>query len=179
MILIVEGSNKVGKTTFINKLTKILEDNEIRVECQNRRPARNNQKEITKEQMADYTINDFINALRKSLKNTGCKYVYIFDRSYISEYIYGKHFRNYENDEVMKLDQFITELPFVEQVFLISNYDHIEEEKQKLEYEKLQHDMMVQIMKCRSSFNVKFIENENDAENAAIAYAYKIRRQMQ
>ena len=98
MILIVEGSNKVGKTTFINTLANILEADGIRVEIQNKRPAKNNEYEVTKEKMADITKDDFINALRKSLANVNYNHVYIFDRSYISEYVYGKKYRGYERE---------------------------------------------------------------------------------
>lgn len=178
MILIVEGSNKVGKTTFIEKLIELLEEKGIRTEIQNKRPAKNDKYEVTKEKMADITISDFINALRKSLRNIDCKYLYIFDRSYISEYIYGKKYRDYENDEVMKLDRFISEIPFVEQVFLASNYKHIEDKTEMLNYLGIQYDMMCQVMKCKSCFDVQFIEDENSVENFARAYANSIERKI-
>lgn len=178
MILIVEGSNKVGKTTFINALANILEADGIRVEIQNKRPAKNNEYEVTKEKMADITKDDFINALRKSLANVNYNHVYIFDRSYISEYVYGKKYRGYENDEVLKLDKFISEIPFVEQILLCSTYTHIEDNAKVLEYLDIQYKMMTQVMKCESTFSVQFIENENAAGNLAIAYAKRIEAKM-
>lgn len=178
MILIVEGSNKVGKTTFINALANILEADGIRVEIQNKRPAKNNEYEATKEKMADITKDDFINALRKSLANVNYNHVYIFDRSYISEYVYGKKYRGYENDEVLKLDKFISEIPFVEQILLCSTYTHIEDNAKALEYLDIQYKMMTQVMKCESTFSVQFIENENAAGNLAVAYAKRIEAKM-
>lgn len=178
MILIVEGSNKVGKTTFINTLANILEADGIRVEIQNKRPAKNNEYEVTKEKMADITKDDFINALRKSLANVNYNNVYIFDRSYISEYVYGKKYRGYENDEVLKLDKFISEIPFVEQILLCSTYTHIEDNAKVLEYLDIQYKMMTQVMKCESTFSVQFIENENAAGNLAVAYAKRIEAKM-
>ena len=178
MILIVEGSNKVGKTTFINALANILEADGIRVEIQNKRPAKNNEYKVTKEKMADVTKDDFINALRKSLANVNCNHVYIFDRSYISEYVYGQKYRGYENDEVLKLDKFISEIPFVEQILLCSTYTHIEDNAKALEYLDIQYKMMTQIMKCKSTFSVQFIENENAAANLAVAYAKRIEEKM-
>lgn len=178
MILIVEGSNKVGKTTFINALANILEADGIRVEIQNKRPAKNNEYKVTKEKMADVTKDDFINALRKSLANVNCNHVYIFDRSYISEYVYGQKYRGYENDEVLKLDKFISEIPFVEQILLCSTYTHIEDNAKALEYLDIQYKMMTQIMKCKSTFSVQFIENENAATNLAVAYAKRIEEKM-
>lgn len=178
MILIVEGSNKVGKTTFINTLANILEADGIRVEIQNKRPAKNNEYEVAKEKMADITKDDFINALRKSLANVNYNHVYIFDRSYISEYVYGKKYRGYENDEVLKLDKFISEIPFVEQILLCSTYTHIEDNAKVLEYLDIQYKMMTQVMKCESTFSVQFIENENAAGNLAVAYAKRIEAKM-
>lgn len=178
MILIVEGSNKVGKTTFIHALANILEADGFIVELQNKRPAKNNKYEVTKEKMYEVTRDDFINALRKSLDNVKCKHVYIFDRSYISEYVYGKKYRGYENDEVLKLDKFISEIPFVEQILLCSTYTHIEDNAKVLEYMDIQYKMMTQIMKCESMFSVQFIEDENAAGNLAVAYAKRIEAKM-
>lgn len=175
MILIVEGSNKVGKTTFINSLVENLNRfNNIEVEVFNDRTAIDDTKEVTKEMMYEITRDDFIKALKKSLDNANKNYICIFDRSYISEYVYGKKYRGYENDEVLKLDKFISEIPFVEQILLCSTYTHIEDNAKALEYLDIQYKMMTQVMKCVSTFSVQFIENENAAGNLAIAYAKRI-----
>lgn len=178
MILIVEGSNKVGKTTFINALANILEADGFIVEIQNKRPAKNNKYEVTKEKMYEVTRDDFIKALKKSLDNVNKNYICIFDRSYISEYVYGNIYRNYKNEDVLKLDKFIADIPFVKQLFLMSNYSHIEDNELKLKYSRIQYDMIYEVMKCKSSFTVKWIENENAAEELATAYAERIEAEM-
>ncbi len=179
MILIVEGSNKVGKTTFINSLVeKLNRFNNIEVEIFNDRPAIDNAKEVTKEMMYKVTRDDFIKALKKSLDNVNKNYICIFDRSYISEYVYGNIYRNYKNEDVLKLDKFIADIPFVKQLFLMSNYSHIEDNELKLKYSRIQYDMIYEVMKCKSSFTVKWIENENAAEELATAYAERIEAEM-
>lgn len=175
MILIVEGSNKVGKTTFINSLVENLNRfNNIEVEVFNDRTAIDDAKEVTKEIMYEITRDDFIKALKKSLDNANKNYICIFDRSYISEYVYGNIYRNYKNEDVLKMDKFIANIPFVKQLFLMSNYSHIEDNELRLKYSRIQYDMIYEVMKCKSSFTVKWIENENAAEDLAYGVASKI-----
>lgn len=179
MILIVEGSNKVGKTTFINSLVKNLRNSNIEVEIFNDRTAIDDKKEVTKELMYKITRDDFIKAMKKMLDNIDKNYICIFDRCYLSEYVYGKIFRGYENNEVMRLDSLIAESPFVEQVFLMSSYNNILDNELQLKYKHIQYEMLIKVMQCKSQFSVKFIENENDTYSLAANYSNYLKKKME
>lgn len=179
MILIVEGSNKVGKTTFINTLASNLRNSGIEVEIFNGHATEDNKKEITKEVMYKLIRDDFIKAMKKMLDNINKNYICIFDSCYLSEYVYGKTYRGYENNEVMRLDNLIAESPFIEQVFLMSNYNHITDNKAQLKYKHIQYEMLLKVMQCKSQFTVKFIEKENDVYAMAASYSSYIKKKME
>lgn len=163
MILIVEGSNKVGKTTFIEKLSKELTDLGYLVKVENRRVAKN-KCEVTKDVMAEITFTDFNNALVNEVHHVTEKFVYILDRCYLSEYIYGKMYRGYENESVMKLDTFIADSPFIYQILFISNYSHIKDEEKKAEYKAIQNAFISKRNELKSYYDVCINTNEESVD---------------
>ena len=174
MILIVEGSNKVGKSTFIEELKNELNKRGIFYDICDKRVAINNKVKIEKEKMTEITENDFMKAIKKELLNIGKKYVYIFDRSYLTEYIYGKKYRDYENYRVLNMDKLISKLPFVKQLLLLSNYDHIVDKFKAFEYLEIEYKMLVQATKLNSKFDLRHIESLEDIKKIAFDYAEKI-----
>ena len=162
MILIVEGSNQTGKTDFTNKLKECLENCEINVTTSN----------FMENNTID-AIDEFIEALKNDLENKDKFNVFIFDSFYLSAIVNKK----IGFEEFWKLDQFISEIPFVEQLFLASTFSHIEDKADNLEYQEKQYKMLMEVMKCSSVFSVEFIDSKEDVDALALNYAYKMRKQ--
>lgn len=175
MILIVEGSNKVGKTTFIEKLTEKLEELDFNVFVENRRIAKN-KCDITKETMAYETIYDFNKALELEEQNEGKNFIFILDRSYLSEMIYGKLYRKYDNEALSILDTFISRTKSVCQLLITSNYNHIEEGKEKDRYMHIQEKFKDKVTKLKSYYDICRVTNSDDVDKIVERYVTIIER---
>lgn len=108
MIVIVEGIDRVGKTTLCNKLKEEL--NIPIHKC-------NNAFVKTKD-MDNYNESDKIIITYQILKETNSSI--ILDRNYLSDYVYGTLERKYNENDANKnfniIDDFVSE---IEDVFLI------------------------------------------------------------
>lgn len=175
MILIVEGSNKVGKTTFIEKLTTRLEKLDFDVVIEDRRIARN-KCDVTKETMAYETIYDFNKALELEERNEDKNFIFILDRSYLSEMIYGKLYRKYDNEALSILDTFISRTRSVCQLLITSNYNHIEEGKQKDRYMYIQEKFKSKVTELKSYYDICRVTNAKDVDKIVERYVTIIER---
>lgn len=90
MIIIVEGIDRVGKTTLCKKLSKKFNIQIFK-----------NEKFLGKYIGADTEI-ELINEIINFVKTLNVNV--IFDRLHLSEYVYGKMERDYENETVFDLE---------------------------------------------------------------------------
>lgn len=151
MIYIVEGSNRVGKTTYIKQ--KIKNDD---IYIRNR---------YVLDYMKDYKHDSFISSLSmidfiKELSNKNFD-VYI-DRFHISEIVYGKINRNYSNTDMLIVDDILSKINNLKLVFITSNYYHlakINEESKLALYTTIQGEFENIIKKSKIRDVEKIINN--------------------
>lgn len=91
-LIIIEGTDNVGKDTVINQLLDKYKDAKV-YHCE--KPKSKNNKEAAKEQ-----YNLFLNLANENI-NTNDK-VIIHNRSWYGEYVYGVKYRNNDESEVKK-----------------------------------------------------------------------------
>ena len=116
MLIIVEGSNKVGKSTIINKLAKLHNVSTIY------------NRNILKE-MVDPKQEAYISAIAMLdvIKSVSKTQNIILDRFHLSEYVYGYLKRGYDNSELFrKIDTEISNMDCL-LVLVTSDYKHLEE----------------------------------------------------
>lgn len=131
MILIVDGSNKVGKSTLIAEIHSLVCDSIVFDE----RYVRNTEGHIDESEMSSY-FDGFTSALL-AMEKANPQILYILDRYHLSELTYGQVFRNYNNLHMFKIDQIMKEVG-AKLLFLYSDYEHIEDEEKKQEYKTIQ-----------------------------------------
>lgn len=145
MIIIVEGSNRVGKTTLINEIRKQKEN----LFVINRRPMKNIQNKKYVHNIIDIVTLDMI----RSIKLENPKNIIVLDRFHLSEIVYGIVDRHYYNREEWFLEEELNDMN-ARLVFLHSNYNHIESQIAKARYEQIQDVFKFQF--SRSKLHNKF-----------------------
>lgn len=102
-LIIIDGMDNTGKTTLINRLTSVLQDQlnmNIKIIHLEKPP-----KEIKKEDIPHYSHMYYTDILVKQLNtlyNTDEYDYIILDRGWISEYVYAPLYRNRTYDEVVE-----------------------------------------------------------------------------
>lgn len=91
-LIIIEGTDNVGKDTVINQLLDRYKDAKV-YHCE--KPKSKNNKEAAKEQ-----YNLFLSLAKENVKNN--YETIIHNRSWYGEYVYGVKYRNNDEDEVKK-----------------------------------------------------------------------------
>lgn len=116
MLIIVEGSNKVGKSTMISKLVKMHNVHSV-------------YNRGIMDLMVDKEKESVISAMAMlSVVNSIGGQNVIFDRFHLSEYIYGVRNRGYENKAMFQVvDKELSEMEDVLLIVLTSDYKHIED----------------------------------------------------
>ena len=132
-ILIVEGSNKVGKSTLIEAIRQVCEYKGFPYYIMKRRVAKNDKSDVTPEQMYEVALEDLKEALLHEAKGE----LVIFDRFHISEFVYGYTYRNYFNTYMLKVNK-ILKCIGAKIIFVKSGYDHIENVEDRLKFERIQ-----------------------------------------
>lgn len=100
-LIIIDGMDNTGKTTLINRLTSVLQDQlnmNIKIIHLEKPP-----KEIKKEDIPHYSHMYYTDILVKQLNtlyNTDEYDYIILDRGWISEYVYGPLYRNRTYQEI-------------------------------------------------------------------------------
>ena len=134
MILIVEGANRAGKSTMIGMLQKLAENSGVEFILYNARINNNEHAGITPEGMYAYAKSVISDLLKE---DTNEKLI-VFDRFYISEFVYGEAFRGYTNMHMLKVDGFL-DLMDAKILYMKSDFEHGEDRHKALEYEALQN----------------------------------------
>lgn len=155
-ILIVEGSNKVGKSTLIEAIRKECEYREIPYNIVKRRVAKNDKLYVTPEQMCEVAIED----IKEAVLNTDKKLV-IYDRFHISEFVYGNLYRGYYNKYMLLINDMLSSIG-AKVVFVKSNYNHIDNVDERLKLERLQEYFAQGIDKFKEGCNVEEILIESN-----------------
>ena len=152
MIYIVEGSNRVGKTTYIKEKIK---ENDIYI--RNRYVLDYMIDHKHDSLISSLSMLDFIEELSKKDFD-----VYL-DRFHISEIVYGRLFRKYDNYEMSYIiDDKLSKIENLKLIFITSDYYHLDKikEKEKLnEYLSIQNMFRKEIIK--SKIKDKEIINNN------------------
>lgn len=151
MIIIVEGSNKTGKTTYIEKMVEQGEKDDKQVKIINFRihqelekvePNIINQKNISL--IAGFTQ---INMIENLFDNNTNIY---FDRFHLSELVYGKAVRRYYNEGMYDLEnRLLNSKHAIKLILLTSKFDHIECKFEKAKLLKYQNDFISQYAKSK------------------------------
>lgn len=150
MIYIIEGSNKVGKTTglaFRKSNNEIVINNRY---INNLMEDRKNESFISALSMLEFMV---------ALNNI--KFNVFIDRYHLSEIVYGKMFRNYTNDNMYALDRELQSI-FGNDIALVlvkSDYHHITNDE-KNDLIKIQEKFMEEFAK--SNISKKYIIDSND-----------------
>ena len=166
MILIVEGSNRVGKTTFINELKAICDLNEKPIFVHDKRYVVNDNFldiELTAEQMmrdANERHKAELNVLL-SLNQSFPEMLIVLDRFHLSELVYGQVYRHYRNKGCIDLDKFLFEKDVL-LLFIKSEYMHISDIEKKDLYLSIQNKMQNEYDAFyENKMSISFID-END-----------------
>lgn len=135
MLLIFEGSNRVGKTSMINKIKERRDSqNKITVIINDRIDndlIGENYKVVSRE-IGKLTI-----SLAKTLHKANPDILVILDRFHLSEIVYGTICRKYFNSAMIQLDAELSTLPYVKLILLYSDkYEHLS--KKDYDIEKLE-----------------------------------------
>lgn len=132
MIYIVEGSNRVGKTSWIKQNLK-KDDIYIR-------------NRFVLDYMIDYKHDSLISSLSMIdfMQNLADKDFDVYvDRFHISEIVYGNMFRHYNNEEMYIVDDMLSKIKNLKLIFITSDYYHLDKIKEK---ERLNEYLNIQYM---------------------------------
>ena len=150
-ILVIEGSNKVGKTTFISVLKKQLQYKGYNCLLMNERIARNAEVEVT-------ALDDICNAAKLAKEG---KFV-IFDRFHLSELVYGKLYREYTNSDMARIHMMLGALE-AETLLMLSDYWHIKDVEEKKKLFNIQEEFIKQalVLNDKEIMEVERLKLEN------------------
>lgn len=132
MILIVEGSNRTGKSTVIKEINKRVPHCVIF----DKRYVTNSTGHTNQEEMSAY-IDGYVSSLL-TMEQLHPEILYILDRFHLSELVYGVYYRNYVNEHMLKVVDKKLANAGAKLVLMTSDYDHITSEKSALLYESIQ-----------------------------------------
>ena len=148
MIYIVEGSNKVGKTTGIEQILK-RDDSRKKITINNRYVNDMMEDRRHDSAISAYSMLDFI----KELSIVEDLDVYI-DRFHLSELVYGKLNRKYTNHSMYTIDEHLSKINNLKLVLITCNdYSHVEDKMKVSEYLEVQTNM-------KFAFNESMIKNK-------------------
>ena len=168
MILIVDGSNRVGKSTLI----KVIHEEFPNSVVFNERYVTNKVGHTSEVEMSSY-FDGFTSALL-AMEKENPEVLYILDRYHITELVYGQFFRNYNNTHMLDIDVVMKEVG-AKMLFLYSDYDHIEDAEKKQEYKDIQTYFKVCINGSemdRKSY--KFTKEIIESKGAMYIYALQV-----
>lgn len=157
-ILVIEGSNKVGKTTFISVLKKQLQIKGYDCYMMNERIARNAEVEVTAKRMYFKALDDICTAAKLAKEG---KFV-IFDRFHLSELVYGKFYRGYTNSDMARIHMMLGALE-AEILLMLSDYWHIKNAEEKKKLFNIQEEFIKQalVLNDKEIMEVERIKLEN------------------
>ena len=133
MIVILEGSNRSGKSTFAEKLKEEANRKGLKCFVYRKRMSEQNEFDTDQNKMFEFMMNMLAEILIESTKND----LVIVDRFHVTEKIYGKIFRGYDNEFIKFLDKLLSVCQ-AKIIYVFSEYNHINDISKKLEYEKIQ-----------------------------------------
>ena len=169
MILIVEGANRAGKSTMIGMLQKLAENSGVEFELYNGRINNNEHVGTTPEGMYAYAKSVISDLLKE---DTNEKLI-VFDRFYISEFVYGEAFRGYTNMHMLKIENLLRVMD-AKTLYMKSNFKHVEDRHKALEYEALQNRFNEAFAKHFMCENVKIVSFDRRAEQDRIELAKEV-----
>lgn len=129
MIIVVEGSNRVGKSTIIKKLAKMHNVSTIY------------NRDIRSE-MKDCEQEGYISALAMldALEATSDSANVILDRFHLSEFVYGLKYRSYLSERMLSvIDKRLADMGAL-LILVTSDYKHLQNESE----DKIQEYMSIQ-----------------------------------
>lgn len=168
MILIVDGSNRVGKSTLI----KVIHEEFPNSVVFNERYVKNKEGHTSEVEMSSY-FDGFTSALL-SMEKENPEVLYILDRYHITELVYGQIFRNYNNIHMLDIDAMMVNAG-AKMLFLYSDYEHIDDLEKKQEYKDIQTYFKVCLNGSemdRQSY--RFTKEIIESQEAMHIYALKI-----
>ncbi len=102
-LIIIDGMDNTGKTTLINRLTSVLQD-QLKMKIHTihlQKPP----SEISEEEIPEYSHNYYTTNLVNTLKSfydLGEYDYIILDRGWVSEYVYGPMYRNRDPKDIVE-----------------------------------------------------------------------------
>lgn len=102
-LIIIDGMDNTGKTTLINRLTSVLQDQlnmKVHTIHLQKPPSEIPEEQIPAYSHNYYTVN-LVNTL-KSVFNLGEYDYIILDRGWVSEYVYGPMYRNRDPKDIVE-----------------------------------------------------------------------------
>jgi thymidylate kinase len=150
MLVIIEGIDRVGKTTLANRMVNELGFDKFEVI---KKPIRKSETEI--EQVLTKTIEtEKIYSVLPTLKIIDKNNVnMLFDRFHISEYVYGLVDRRYVNKSMFEVDKILSKFNNI--VLILVN--PIDIEKSSIEHGS---DLKLHYIEMNKFFNISHIENK-------------------
>lgn len=140
MLLIVEGSNRVGKSTLIKNIKHWYPETMI-VDCRTHKLFTEN-SDIQK---CNYSVAVATYYMVKAIQETYPEAILILDRFHLSEIVYGKYDRGYDaSEQMLEIDAMFAELD-TRIILLTSQYNHLHdyEDAQVVRFKGLQLLMCV------------------------------------
>lgn len=170
MILILEGSNKVGKSTLAESIKE--EEEKIGKTCviYRKRFEERNEFSIDPKKMFEFMMNMFSEIISLYVNND----LVIVDRFHISEIVYGRLFRKYENEYVELFDLFLSHCRSLV-LYIFSNYDYLQNIDDKLKYERIQQEFIKEYKKQRYTESVYMMfDNEESIKTFAKGFVKRL-----
>lgn len=184
MILIVEGSNKVGKTTFINALIEFERNNGEKVFLYNKRYLKNTERvsgcfEVSDKDEASIRMLAEINMLT-ALNQQFPEMLIILDRFHLSELVYGKFYRGYVNASMFVIDDILSKQDASLLLLQSHEYEHADRlnisDSDIKKYKEIQDEMKLVFCTLKMKKCTFVAKNEKELKNLATKFKlYKSR----
>lgn len=169
MLLIVEGSNKVGKSTLIKEI-KAENPDAIVLDCRTHKIY--NDPEST--QICNNSVAIAVLHMAISIHEADPDALVILDRFHISEIVYGAYDRNYNAaPEMIEIDRLLCECDMpVRLIYMNSQYKHLEgiDPELLLRYKRLQVIMSIALQYSNIERKVLSLDGQNGIGSNTVDY---------
>lgn len=166
-IIVIEGIDRVGKTTLVTRLTNLFEGNKGIVTAIIKDSFLKVSNMMSKEIQAEKLMTE-VNCLSGLSKSAYAdNLVVILDRFHLSEYVYGKCERGYENKDVWNIDKLLNNICDV--TLVLVNPTSIDRSSKEHGSDLSSHMKEMQDAVLRSSIEQKIVCNYNTLDEAVMS----------
>lgn len=166
-ILVIEGIDRVGKTTLVTRITNIFKGNKHITTAIIKDSFLKVSDMMSKEIQAEKLMTEVNCLLGLSKSDLSDNLVVILDRFHLSEYVYGKCERGYENKDVWTIDKLLNDI--CDTTLILVNPTSIDRSSKEHGSDLSKHMKEMQDAALRSSIDKKIICNYDTLDDAVIS----------